>query len=92
MPTRHPPGLPGRVVASVLALGFLWLPAAANAQTKLVMSGKHRMYCCDTPPLNAFIREVRAVTLEIGGRWEKREPDSFGANYDDQWDETGIRL
>lgn len=45
-----------------------------------------------TPRLNAFIRDVRAATLAAGGRWETWEPDGFGMNYIDQWDEFGIRL
>ncbi len=45
-----------------------------------------------TPRLNGFLADLRSVTLEIGGRWEKREADSFGESYADQWDETGIRL
>lgn len=61
-------------------------PDAAESYDNRALAERH------TPRLNAFIRDVRAITLEIGGRWEKREPDSFGANYADQWDETGIRL
>lgn len=45
-----------------------------------------------TPRLNAFIGEVRAATLATGGRWKTWEPDGFGMNYADQWDEFGIRL
>jgi hypothetical protein len=45
-----------------------------------------------TPRLNVFVREVRAATLAIGGRWETWEPDGFGRNYIDQWDEFGIHL
>src|SRR5262247_465851 len=44
-----------RLVVSTLALGFLvWAPTAANAQTKMLMSGKHLMYCCDDPPIAVF--------------------------------------
>lgn len=45
-----------------------------------------------TPRLNAFLRELRALTLSLGGRWEALEVDAVAANYESQWDEHGIKL
>jgi len=42
-----------RLVVSTLALGcFVWVPTAANAQTKMVLSGRIKQYCCDFPAVN----------------------------------------
>jgi len=46
MPTR-------RLVIPTLALGFLVaVPTAANAQTKMLLSGRMKQYCCDFPAVN----------------------------------------
>lgn len=45
-----------------------------------------------TPRLNAFLREVRQVTLDLGGRWSKLEVEGVAVNYANMWNELGILL
>jgi len=45
-----------------------------------------------TPRLNAFLNEVRTLTVALGGRWEVLEVDPFGADYAPMWNEGGILL
>lgn len=44
------------------------------------------------PRLNSFLDAVRSSLLAAGGRWQRLQPDGFGMNYADQWDERGIVL
>src|SRR5262245_7926882 len=56
-----------RPVVSTLALGFLVsLATAANAQTKMVMAGKLRMYCCDTPPFMVSLQPLSGAPKGYG--------------------------
>ncbi len=45
-----------------------------------------------TPRLNAFLRELRELTLALGGQWTQLEVDPVAENYEDMWDEHGIQL
>ncbi len=45
-----------------------------------------------TPRLNAFLNDLRTLTLTLGGRWTQLEVDPAGENYADMWDEHGIQL
>ncbi|HVJ93889.1 MAG TPA: hypothetical protein VM580_29065 [Labilithrix sp.] len=45
-----------------------------------------------TPRLNAFVGELRRLTLDLGGRWETLETDSVAVNYAAMWNEEGIFL
>jgi hypothetical protein len=45
-----------------------------------------------TPRLNAFLDEIRRLSIELGGRWELLEVEGFAVNYAHMWDELAIRL
>jgi hypothetical protein len=45
-----------------------------------------------TPRLNAFLGEIRRLSIELGGRWEVLDLDGFAVNYAQMWDEAGIRF
>jgi len=77
----------------------IWLPRVMGMLEEIPDDLDDRPMCDNralaehhTPRLNAFLADVRRLTLDLGGRWERLETDPVAADYADLWDETGIRL